>query len=230
MILDYIEKLELPESDREAQYEACMALARLSEGMAWLASEVNRIQNGVRSRANKERSSDGKVPIASIAGGIMDEVPLGILSGAFNWYAISACNYARLVGWMIYRDSKKARRYVGHVMPRLLLYRNKVAAHLAITEPYQTDNEADLAASLLTNVIFLQGYLFAAAIEPMIVRSGENVKVSNKMAWSLTIAHSRLSKRWWPNGIEKSYPSIRLEAGKPTGFEVDWYYITEDVV
>jgi len=230
MILDHLENLTLSSPEFEEHFEARMALARLAEGLSWVFEEVTKIQNVARGLANKERDKDGNISRIVVAGGLLDKVPIGVLSNAFNWYAISACSYAQLVGWLKYRDTKSAKDYVQRVMPRLSLYRNKVAAHLAITAPYSNDNEADLIASLLTGIVFLQGYFFAAAIEPIIERENEKISVSNKMSWSLTIAHERLLKRWWPNGHEKSYTSMKLGPGETKKFVSDWSYINEDVV
>lgn len=230
MILDHVDNLSLSAQDVDREFESRMALARLSEGLSWINSEIIRIQNAARKMANDARDDQGKIPLVVTAGGILDKIPLGVLSGAFNWYAVSACNYAQLVGWMIFKDGKQAKSYVKRVMPRIYTYRNKIAAHLAITDPYQNDNEADLAASLLTSVVFLQGYFFAGAMEPTLQNESEKVNVSNKMSWSLTIAHKRLEKRWWPNGHEKSYPSIKLGAGETKNFTLDWSYIKDDVV
>ena len=82
-----------------------------------------------------------------MSGEILDGLPTGLLSCAFQWYAVSACNYAQLVGWLATHNPEAAKDYMKKVMPRVSQFRNKVAAHFAITDP-RRDNEADLAASV----------------------------------------------------------------------------------
>ena len=61
-------------------------------------------------------------------------VPQGLIACSFHWYATSACNLVRLVGWLGQeQNSKKADAYVGRVIPNVRIWRNKVAAHFAIT-------------------------------------------------------------------------------------------------
>lgn len=230
MILDYKENLELPEKAVEENFESRMALARLAEGLFWLNSEISRLETEARRLASNDKDERGNVPIIVPAGGLLQKFPEGVLSNVFVWYAISACNYAQLIGWLVFRDKDKQNAYTKRVMPRIYRYRNKIAAHLAITAPYKTDNVADLELSLLTNVTFVQGYFMAAAMEPIIKTEESQIKVTEKMGWSLTVAHTRLTQRWWPKGHEKSSPSIKLGPGQTKNFEFDWSYLTEDVV
>ena len=207
MILDFIDKLELPDSEIEKHFDARMALARLGEGLFWIHQEVAKIEMDLRNKASKENIQ------LALAGGILENKPFGLLSCAFQWYAVSACNYAQLVGWLATRDSVASKNYVKKVMPRLRNYRNKVAAHFAITDPFR-DNEADLAASVMTNIIFTHGRLCAAALTPVINNDGDEIKVSRDISWSLTIAHERLARRFWANGKPKSFQSIKVPPGE----------------
>jgi hypothetical protein len=120
------------------------------------------------------------------------------------------------------RNSKLAKEYVKRVAPRVLNYRNKVAAHFAITQPYTTDNEADQAASIMTNIIYAHGRLFAAALTPVVVGDGKHeIQVSQDLSWSLTLAHEKLVNRYWPQGEPTSYQSIQVPPGEIT-FNVSW--------
>jgi len=58
-----------------------------------------------------------------------------LLSCAFQWYAISAYNYVRLVGWLAIRNPKLLGEYINKVIPTITEYRHKIAAHFAITIP-----------------------------------------------------------------------------------------------
>jgi hypothetical protein len=140
---------------------------------------------------------------------------MGLLSCAFQWYAVSACNYAQLVGWLATRNPDLAKEYVKRVMPRLLLYRNKVAAHFAIVDP-RRDNEADLAASVMTHIVYAQGRLCAAALTPVLSKGGSEIVASRDLSWSLTLAHERLTPRYWPEGPPKAFQSLRVPPGTVT--------------
>jgi hypothetical protein len=161
MILDYIENFELLDNEADNHFDALMALARLGEGLFWIHQEVAQIELDIRRESLKDNVE------FAIAGGILEKKPFGLLSCAFQWYAVSACNYAQLVGWLYTRNTASAKEYVRKVMPRLLNFRNKVAAHFAITAPHD-DNEADLIASVMAHIIFVRGRLCAAALTPII--------------------------------------------------------------
>jgi len=207
LILDYIDNLELFDDEVDQHFESCMALARLGEGLFWIYREIVKIELGLRKESEKD-----DIELA-IVGGILESKPFGLLSCAFQWYAVSACNYAQLVGWLATRDIDSAKKYVKKVMPRLLRYRNKVAAHYAITNPYH-DNEADLIASVMTHIIYVRGRLCAAALMPVVRSNGQEIKVSNDNSWSLTLAHECLVQRFWADGEPKSYQSLKVPPGE----------------
>ena len=209
MILDFCDRIELSKDEQEAHYESRMALARLGEGMFWLYREISKIERDLEKEALKD---DIKI---AVAGGILEDNPFGLYACAFQWYAVSACNYAQLVGWLKTKDTKLTKDYVKKVMPRLLRYRNKVAAHYAITDP-RRDNEADLISSVMTQIIYAHGRLCAAALTPVIEKDDSVIDVSEDFSWSLTIAHESLTKRYWPDGSPKSYQSIKVPPGKTT--------------
>jgi len=214
LVLDHLEGLTLPESEFEDHYDARMALARLSEGLSWVYSVIAKTELQTRKQAEKEN-----VRVA-VAGGILEGKPIGILSCAFQWYAVSACNYAQLVGWLVSRDPKLAKEYVAKVMPRLVNYRNKVAAHFALADPFR-DNEADLAASVMTQIVYAQGRLCAAALTPVVVKGAQEITASRDLSWSLTLAHERLVPRYWPAGPPKSFQSLKVPHGTHT-FNLSW--------
>jgi hypothetical protein len=223
LILDYTDNLELSKDLENEYYEVRMALARLGEGLFWLHREVGKIELQTRKEASKD-----DVQLA-IAGGILDNKPIGLLSCMFQWYAISACNYAQLVGWITTQDTNKAKKYVKKVMPRILSYRNKIAAHYAIASPRRDDNEADLIASIMTQVVYARGRLCAAAILPRLDNNEEVITVSKDYSWSLTLAHERLVKRYWPDGEPKSFQPLKIPAGETIKFSVSWSDLMGDV-
>jgi len=111
MILDHAEDIKLSEEQVAQHYDSIQALARLGEGLFWIAQEVGKLEQRARLEAAQDDTQ------IAIVGGLLDDKPMGLLACAFQWYAISACNYAQLVGWLHTHDSKKAKDYVRRVMP-----------------------------------------------------------------------------------------------------------------
>jgi hypothetical protein len=212
--LDHLDDLKLPEPEVNDHYDARMALARLGEGLSWIHGVVAEVERQTRTEAEKENT-----PVVVVAG-VLEGKPIGILSCAFQWYAVSACNYAQLVGWLATRDPRLTKEYVGRVMPRLLKYRNKVAAHFALTDPLR-DNEADLAASVMTQIVYAQGRLCAAALTPIVLKEAQEITASRDLSWSLTLAHERLVPRYWPAGPPKSFQGLKVLPGRTT-FNLSW--------
>ena len=97
MILDHIDKLQI--SDEDSNGYAIATLGRLSQSLFWLFDEVNKTEQSIRKNASRENVSLG------IINGVLKNVPTNIpvewMSSAFQWYAVSACNYAQLVGWLV---------------------------------------------------------------------------------------------------------------------------------
>lgn len=220
MTLDHLDKLELPEVEAEQHFDARMALARLGEGLFWLYRTVGELERQAQIEAAREDVT------FALAGGILDGKPMGLLSCAFQWYAVSACNYAQLVGWLATRNPESAKEYTRRVMPRLSQYRNKVAAHFAIADP-RRDNEADLAASVMTHIVYAHGRLWAAALTPVVQADDKEITASRDLSWSLTIAHERLVPRYWPDGPPWAFQSLRVPPGT-TKFTMSWSDLVGD--
>ena len=215
MLLDHKESLRLSDETAKQHEYATEALARLADGLIWIDEDVRRIEKYTTTRARKR-----DIEIAS-AGGILVNTPLGRLSCQFQWYAVSAYNYARLVGWLIYGDTVQAKAYVNRVMPNIAKYRNKVAAHFAITDPRKDDNVATLSASVMTYIVYAKGRFYAGAASPKTIQ-GKEIEQSNIPAWSLTVAHQQLSERFWPRGRAKTFPAIMIPAGESLRMEVNY--------
>lgn len=215
MILDHLDKIELSDSQAEEHFDALMALARLGEGLHSLFQTITTLERKAQSDAVLE-----KVEIA-VTGGVLESQPIGLISCAFQWYAVSACNYAQLIGWLSTRNPKSAKEFVRRVAPRVVEYRNKVAAHFAITDP-RRDNEADLAASVMTQIVYAHGRLFAAALTPVVNTEAGEVAPSRDLSWSLSLAHERLTPRFWPAGPPKAFHSLRVPPGTTATFNVSW--------
>ena len=149
-VIDHLEHFKLSAEEVDEHFDATQALDRLGEGLHWLYQRINELERRARAKAAKEN-----VLVDPVLG-LLGRQPIGLLSRAFQWYAVSACNYAQLVGWLETRNPEAAKNYVARNLPRLLSYRNKVAAHFALTAP-RGDNEADLAPSAMTHISYVGG-------------------------------------------------------------------------
>ena len=183
MILDHIEGLELSEEGLSTQDQSALeALARLRVGLTWLYEEVNTLETEARKRAASENV------VFALVGSVMEGMPMAVVACTFQWYAVSACNYIQLVGWLATKDTEAAKRYVKRVAPDLELYRNKVAAHFALASPRKEDNLADLWASVLTRVVFMQGNFLVNAELPVIRTEDRELTPAHKLSWAFTLS------------------------------------------
>ncbi|HZT09041.1 MAG TPA: hypothetical protein VFC51_18625 [Chloroflexota bacterium] len=123
-------------------------------------------------------------------------VPTGLIVSACHWYAVSACNYVRLVGWLGTTENPKlAGEYVKRVMPEVHLWRNKVAAHFARTSPRKEDTVADLISSVMLPISFDDDRYFVGSL----TFATQGSSAHQGMRWSLTETHEALRERYWPN-------------------------------
>lgn len=208
-VLDHTDNLRIAQPESDERFEELMALHRMAAGLWWLYQMV---LDWERILSVEAQADDVQL---AIVGGILENKPMEVLSCAFQWYAVSVCSYARLVGWLATGDSKSARDYIQKVMPRVYNYRNKIAAHFALTDP-RNDNEADLEASIMTQVIYYGGRLCAGSLTPILGPGENEISVSRELSWSLTMAHQRLTPRYWPDGPPAAYQSIRVPPGTST--------------
>jgi hypothetical protein len=194
MILDHVEKLELDQLLVNTRANEMRSLAYLGEGLQFLYLQVKRMEETVSSQIdpNLRVQVFGNHPL-------LKSVPLGMVACAFHWYSVSACNYARLVGWLGNDgDTGKADEYVRRVIPSVRLWRNKVAAHFAATDPRPEDTPADLAMSVIFPVSFDDDAFYANSLTLSLRRSGSSSSSRTDMKWSLTHTHRELTARYWP--------------------------------
>lgn len=124
----------------------------------------------------------------------------GNLSCCFQWYAVTLCNFVELIGaigWELDSSQKPPRDYIKEVIPAVLDYRNKVAAHVGRARRNQA-NWAEQTVSLLPPSSLENGRYFAGRWN-MMIRRGGTVKKSENQSWSLTLTHEELAERYWGN-------------------------------
>lgn len=130
---------------------------------------------------------------------------------AFHWFAISATNYARLVALLGLMDTqgwtpqdlrvpatqrhvkKECKAYTSRVLPQILPWRNKIAAHFAATDPWEDDSVATLERSVMNLLSYQQGRLATD-----VWRWGSGSELSTTESWGVTTAFDDLAPRWWP--------------------------------
>lgn len=138
------------------------------------------------------------------------------VASLFNWFSSSLCNYLRLIAlidiatkrkWDTGQISRNAdtvkqhcARYTKEVAPEVKAWRDKIAAHPALTDP-RKDNVALLEFSVLDSFAFANRRFVAGSIRW--VSRGHD---SNMQSWSLTEVYERLAPRLWPNVTLPSLP------------------------
>jgi len=129
----------------------------------------------------------------------------------FNWFSTSIVNYVRLVGLIdimiqkgwVSSDIKYTKngeavkkhcvKYVKEVIPEIRRWRNKIAAHFAITDPDKEDNLGTLEYSIMNPICYKKPYFRMGAFSWS--KSGEQ---SNLTEWALTETFEKLGPRFWP--------------------------------
>jgi hypothetical protein len=138
----------------------------------------------------------------------------------FHWFGTSLCNYMRLTGFIVAREQglitdadlqlepEKSKiklacdNYIKSIaeIQEILKWRNKVAAHFALTDPRKDDNIATLEASIIHPVAY---DLDRFRTGTMIYTKGDDTgsHTSDIPYWSLTELFENLSYRFYPDVI-----------------------------
>jgi hypothetical protein len=135
------------------------------------------------------------------------QVPSPLLVCGFHWYAISACQYARLVGAIAYRQDKSRPlppHYVRAVIPEVLAFRDKVAAHFAWSTEHSQDNDAERLASILPPLTFVDDSFYVGVMTVGLTSEGKQISSSAITPWSISKVHERLRARYWSQVQENS--------------------------
>lgn len=194
MLIDYIDKLQLSEEEAEKRFNELNALRYLASGLGFLYNQILKIETQVAERTpkNKRVFHFGNSPD-------LEGIPQNLVACAFHWYAVTVCNYVKLIGWLAnHGDSDKAREYMERVLPQVYLWRHKVAAHFAIIDPRKEDNDADLAMSVMFPISFDDDAFYTGSLTLTINTGGRQSTSRQDIRWSLTHTHHDLIPRYWP--------------------------------
>jgi len=195
MVLDHVDGLELCDEQAKKHGNELYTLRNLAVGLAYLNHQVAKIERATVGpiQGKLKLFSTGNIP------GIAPET-LSLVTCFFHWYAVSACNYVQLVGCLAKQvDSTKPTptEYAKTVMPAVLMYRNKVAAHLAMVVP-RHDNPADLLATLLFPIVLTDEGFHVGGTRVCFGTAEESQQNQHDLMWFLTKTHRELAKRYWP--------------------------------
>lgn len=171
------------------------SLHYLASGLWFLNEQVSKIETLIASKTpdGKRVFHFGNSP--NLAG-----IPQDLVACAFHWYAVTACNYVKMVGWLANNgDSNKAREYMEEVLPEVYLWRHKVAAHFARIDPHKDDNAADLAMSVIFPVSYDNDAFYTGSFTLTISAGGKQSTSRQDMRWSVTQTHKELIRRYWPS-------------------------------
>lgn len=206
--IDFCERVKVARAD---YFNELRSLRTLHTGMRRLCEMVKRPE------AAFETATGGKVKMFSFGGASPDEDKfLDAVACFFHWFGISACNYVRLVGFIRglslghfsradLKDTTKFKSiksviddYVEGIaeLESVRIWRNKVFAHFAITDPYKDDNIATLDMSVIFPVTFEGRYVVGGLTLRRSNPAGSHV--SQLPRWSMTEVFESLAPRFWP--------------------------------
>ena len=196
-VIDRINQLGIPSAEvRGLHGNELGSLKTLAVGLTFLNSKIEKIEAEVIGRLpdNDESVKYGNAPL-------LDGLPMELVACACHWYSVSACNYVRLVGWLVTGgDTAKAADYLKQILPEVYLWRNKVGAHFARSDP-RKDTLADLKMSVMFPISWQGDAFYAGAMTLTVGSQGNLSSSSNDMRWSLTNTHRQLHERYSSDGL-----------------------------
>lgn len=144
-----------------------------------------------------------------------------LLPSYFQWFSMSACNYARLVGFLqgvsagtfplnrlTYTKSEKdsvknhCKLYMDSIteLKAVKQWRNKVAGHPALVDP-SSENDLTRDASTFISHAVEEGRFLSKTFVSREMRDGQLV-TDDLQSWSVTKVFEDLAPRFWPNIIK----------------------------
>lgn len=197
-ILDHIDNITAPGNVFKEPANEYWALVCLQQGMEFLYYQTLRCDQAVKQQVNPEENvryfGSGNSPA-------FDQVPKSLLTCGFHWYAISACQYVKTVGAIARKldpSRPKPKEYAENIIPEVIAFRDKVAAHFAWTSKNNSDNDAERLTSILPPLTFNDDSFHVGGLT-VTVRRGDRASDSRSIKpWSLCKVHEALRERYWP--------------------------------
>lgn len=198
-VLDHIENIIVPGDIFQEPNNEYYALICLQNGMKFLYHQAAHSDEVVKQQLNPldklQIMCFGNLPE-------LNQIPQTLLTCAFHWYSISACQYVRLVGAIAYRQDRSRLsplQYVKNVIPEVLTFRDKVAAHFSWSTKHSQDNDAERLVSILPPLLFINDSFHVGAHTVALQKSGKASTSEEIKAWSICKVHQQLRKRYWPS-------------------------------
>lgn len=199
-LLDHIDGIEITDTQAQQYHNELSALSMLAQGLFFLAKNLKKFEDIVNARIDPVFRENGEM--FGISWGAnnpdFDGIPTVLISSWFNWYSISACSYAEIIGGLVYGyDSKDKTEYVARILPETKIWRDKVGAHFSFVKIRNFDNSADREVSKIWHPAFSEGRFFIGSLE-LLIGTENSPDRSRPMRWSLTQVHEGLISRYWP--------------------------------
>jgi hypothetical protein len=109
------------------------------------------------------------------------------------------------VGAIAYRQDNTwsiPPQYVKNVIPEVLAFRDKVAAHFAWSTQHSQDNEAERLASIIPPLTFINDSFHVGALTVTRQSAGKMSTSEAIQPWSICKVHQQLHQRYWPGHEE----------------------------
>ncbi len=191
--LDYVDGINVPGRVFDEPGNEYWALICLWHGLEFLCKQAEQSDRAVKEVMNP----DGKFQtIASGNHPAFRLVSKTLLTCAFHWYAVTACQYVRTIGAIAFRNDDSRQpppQYVQTVIPEVLAFRDKVAAHFAWSTQNRNDNDAERLASILPPLTFVNDSFHVGANKGTMGVAGKLIKSDAIEPWSICTVHERLS-------------------------------------
>ena len=218
IILDHKGQFSVP---RDSGHNEITSLQSLALGLNLIAATVWELEERIRS---SETPGTRTFFFGHRPG--TDRRQTLLLPCYFHWFGISLCNYARLTGFLAAlgagaitrqdltspserrRVASACKDYVASVLEigAVVIWRNKVAAHFAITDPRGDDNLATLDMSVMHPVSYSDGRYRVGEWTFSRGSAGAESVSSEIPSWSITEIFESLSDRYWPGFSWKAPP------------------------
>jgi hypothetical protein len=211
MIIDHLDNIRIPDDQRDRHSNELQTLDNLWRGMSYINKIVEEMEhiasqsiiNGsiLKNMPPEVRKHFEGKDIKYISAGndpIFNRLDIGLLYSMFQWYAISACSYVRLVGYLALQvkpSIQTSRKYADPIIPDILWFRDKIAAHPVRASNNDKDNDADRVASVLYQVGFDDGRFYVPFWQ-VNIKSGGTKCSTEGSPWSITATHRYLAERY----------------------------------
>jgi hypothetical protein len=197
-IIDHIEDIRVPGRPFDGAANEYWALICLWQGLEFLYAQASLSDQAVKEQLNPEGNIRTNVFGNHPA---FDRIPQKLLTCAFHWYAVTACQYVRTIGAIAHRNDNSRPlppKYVESVIPEVLGFRDKVAAHFAWSTQHNKDNDAERLASVMPPLVFVNDSFHVGAFTVYLRRGDKSSKSDTIAPWSICEVHQRLRTRYWP--------------------------------